>query len=135
LTRLRLIVADDSPSFLQKLIALLAAEFDVVATAADGKAALDLIRRYQPDLVVLDLQMPKLGGIEVARQLAKNLPSPPIVICSAETDPEIVEAAREAGAVEYVFKTRVETDLIVAVKLAVQDSPSVALAAQEPLRS
>ena len=128
MTKLRLVVADDSPLFLQKLISLLAVEFDVVATAADGKTALDLIRRYEPDLVVLDLQMPALNGIEVARELAKNPPSPPVVICSMETDPEIVEAAREAGAVEYVFKARIETDLTLAAKSAVQKSSFVALA-------
>ncbi len=127
MTKLRLIVADDSPLFLQKLISLLAVEFDVVATAADGKTALDLIRRYEPDLVVLDLQMPALNGIEVARELVKNPPSPPVVICSTETDPEIVEAAREAGAVEYVFKARIETDLTLAAKSAVQKNPFVAL--------
>ena len=128
-------MADDSPPFLQKLISLLTVEFDVVATAVDGKTALDLIRRYQPDLVVLDLHMPALNGIEIARELAKNPPSPTIVMCSTETDPEIVEAAREAGAVEYVFKARIETDLVLAVKSAVQDGPTVILAAQEPLRS
>ena len=135
MTRSRVLVADDSPSFLQKLVSLLSIEFDVVATAADGKTAMDLVRRYKPDLVVLDLHMPALNGIEVARQLAKNPSSPPAVMCSAETDPEIVAAAREAGVVEYVFKARVETDLILAVKSAVQDSPSVTLAAQGPLRS
>jgi DNA-binding NarL/FixJ family response regulator len=135
LTKLRLIVADDSPLFLQKLISLLAVEFDVVATAADGKTALDLIRRYEPDLVVLDLQMPALNGIEVTRELAKNPASPPVVICSAETDPEIVEAAREAGAVEYVFKARIETDLTLAAKSAVQKSSCCGTGSQSSPRS
>ena len=130
MTRLRLIVADDSPPFLQKLVSLLAVEFEVVATAADGRTALDFIRRYEPDLVVLDLQMPGLNGIEITRELAKNPSSPPVVICSAESDPEIVEAAREAGAVEYVFKARIETDLSLAAKSAVQDSAFAAVAAK-----
>jgi DNA-binding NarL/FixJ family response regulator len=102
---------------------LLAAEFDVVATAADGKSALDLIRRYKPDLVVLDLGMPVLNGIEVSRELAKCSQSPPVVICSVETDPEVVEAARKAGALAYVFKVRVRKDLILALKSAVQGRP------------
>jgi DNA-binding NarL/FixJ family response regulator len=123
-------VADDSPPFLQKLVSLLAVEFDVVATAPDGETALNLIRRYEPDLVVLDLQMPGLNGIQITRELAKNPSSPPVVICSAESDPEIVEAAREAGAVEYVFKARIETDLRLAAKSAVQDSPFAEVAAK-----
>ena len=122
MTKLRLIVADDSPPFLKKLVSLLSVEFDVVATAADGKTALDLIRRYEPHVVVLDLHMPVLNGIEVTRELAKNPLRPPVVICSAETDPEFVEAAREAGAVEYVFKSRIEKELILAARSAVQDS-------------
>jgi DNA-binding NarL/FixJ family response regulator len=113
-------VADDNPPFLQDLVSLLADEFDVVATAADRKSALDLIRRYRPDLVVLDLQMPELNGIEVTRELAKHPHSPPVVICSVETDPQVVEAARQAGAIAYVFKMRVQKDLILAVKSAVQ---------------
>jgi DNA-binding NarL/FixJ family response regulator len=130
LARVRIIVADDNPPFLQELVSLLAPEFDVVATAADGKSALDLIRRYKPDLVVLDLGMPVRNGIEVSRELAKSSQSPPVVICSVETDPEVVEAARQAGAVAYVFKMRVQKDLILAVKSAVQGRPFVSPALQ-----
>jgi DNA-binding NarL/FixJ family response regulator len=122
LTKLRVIVADDSPPFLEKLVSLLSVDFNVVATAADGKTALDVIDRYEPDLVVLDLHMPALNGIEITRELAKNPLRPKVVICSAETDPEFVEAAREAGAVEYVFKSRIETELILAARSAAQDS-------------
>jgi DNA-binding NarL/FixJ family response regulator len=121
LARLRIIVADDNPAFLRELTSLLAPEFDVVATAANGRSALDLIRRYKPDLVVLDLGMPLLNGIEVTRELAKH--TPPVVICSVETDPEVVEAAQRAGALAYVFKVRIERDLILAVKSALQGKP------------
>jgi DNA-binding NarL/FixJ family response regulator len=121
LARLRIIVADDNPAFLRELTSLLAPGFDVVATAANGRSALDLIRRYKPDLVVLDLGMPLLNGIEVTRELAKH--SPPVVICSVETDPEVVEAAQRAGALAYVFKVRIEKDLILAVKSALQGKP------------
>ena len=127
LSKLRIIVADDNPAFLRGVTSLLAAEFDVVATATDGNSALDLIRRYVPDLAVLDLSMPGLNGIEVMQELAKSSQDPPIVICSVETDPEVVEAARQAGAVAYVFKTRIEKDLILAVKSAAQNSPVLAL--------
>jgi DNA-binding NarL/FixJ family response regulator len=130
LSRLRIIVADDNPAFLGELTLLLEAEFDVVATAADGKSALDLIRRYKPDLAVLDLGMPVLNGIEVSRELTKCSPSPPVVICSVETDPEVVGAAQQAGAVAYVFKMRVQKDLILAVKSAVRGRPFVSPAQQ-----
>jgi len=121
--RPRIVVAEDNEAFLQKLISLLAVEFDVVGAAADGKSALDLIRRHQPDVVVLDVGMPVLNGIEVTREVAKD--SPPVVICSVETDPEVIEAARQAGALAYVFKVRVNEDLLLAVKSALQGKPFV----------
>lgn len=128
--KLRLIVAGDSPPFLQKLVSLLVVEFDAVATATDGKTALGLIRRCEPDLVVLDMQMPGLNGIEITGELAKNPFSPPVVICSAEGEPEIIEAERETGAAEYAFKARIETDLRLAAKSAVQDGPLATVAAK-----
>jgi len=123
--RPRIVVAEDNPAFLQKLISLLAVEFDVVGAAGDGKSALDLIRRHQPEVVVLDLCMPILNGIEVTREVAKY--SPPVVICSVETDPEVIEAALQAGALAYVFKVRVDTDLLLAVKSALQGKPFMSL--------
>jgi two-component system nitrate/nitrite response regulator NarL len=114
--KLHIVVADDNPAFLAKLVSVLAAEFEVVATAADGKSALECIRLFQPNVVVLDLEMPGFNGIEVARELTKHPPSPAVVICSIENAPEIVEAARQAGALGYVFKARIAKDLIAAVK-------------------
>ena len=125
MARLRVIVADDHSAFLQQVVSLLATECDVVASASDGRSALDLIRRYEPDVVVLDIGMPILNGIEVTRELGKGLRCPPIVICSVEADPAVVEAAREAGALGYVFKSRVAKDLILAVNSAVQGKPFV----------
>jgi DNA-binding NarL/FixJ family response regulator len=114
--KLRIVVADDNPAFLAKLVSVLATEFEVVATSADGKSALECIRLWQPNVVVLDLEMPEFNGIDVARELNKSPSSPAIVLCSIENDPEIVEAARRAGALGYVFKPRVAEDLIAAVK-------------------
>jgi DNA-binding NarL/FixJ family response regulator len=102
---------------------LLAADFDVVATASDGKSALEFIRQNEPDVVIIDLQMPLLNGIEITKYLAEHPPGPPVVICSVETDPEIVDTALRAGALAYVFKSRIEKDLVLAVKSAVQGKP------------
>jgi len=112
--RLRILVADDNPELLKELTFLLGVEFEVIATATDGKSALELIRRDKPDVAVLDLAMPMLNGIQVTEHLAKD--GPPVVICSVETDPEIVEASRRAGALAYVFKSRIEKDLIATVR-------------------
>jgi DNA-binding NarL/FixJ family response regulator len=123
--RLRLVVADDHSAFLGQIVSLLAAECDVVATASDGRSALDLIRRYNPDVVVLDIGMPVLDGIEVTRELGKDQRCPCVVICSVETDLAVVETAQEAGALGYVFKARVGIDLMLAVNSAVQGKPFV----------
>jgi len=116
--KLRIVVADDNTEFLQKYISVLETEFEVVATAADGQLALESVRRWRPDVVVLDLGMPVLNGIDVTKELMKHQPSPAVVICSIENDPEIFEGARQAGALGYVFKKRAERDLVVAVKSA-----------------
>lgn len=116
--KLRIVVADDNLDALRQMVRLLKAEFEIVATAENGQAALECIRRFQPDVAVLDLKMPILDGIEVSRELAKTIPRPAIVICSVEYDPEIVGAALQAGALAYVFKMRMAHDLVMAVRLA-----------------
>lgn len=110
------IIADDNASFLQQMIGALQDNFEVVGVAENGRQALDLIRRNKPDIVVLDLNMPILGGIEVTRELRKTILSPAVVICSVETDPQIVEMAREVGALGYVFKTHMHRDLVAAAR-------------------
>ena len=112
---LRIAVADDNADFLNYLISVLETEFDVVATATDGKSALEIICSCCPDVVVLDVEMPLLNGIEVTRELSKHSPRPAVVICSVESDPEFIEVAREAGALGYVFKARIGIDIIAAV--------------------
>ena len=116
--RLRVVVVDDSPPVLHQLIYLLGVEFDVVGSAEDGQMALDVIQNTRPDVVVLDLEMPRLNGIEVTRELRKLGSSPVVVICSVDTDPEIIETALQAGALGYVSKMLLTNDLVRAVKLA-----------------
>ena len=98
MTKIRAIVAEDHPAFLQRRVSLLSAECDVVATAEDGRLALALVREHKPALVVLDIQMPRLNGIEVARELARDPHPPAAGICSVETDSDVAAAARQTGA-------------------------------------
>ena len=116
--RIRVVAVDDSRPVLRQLIYLLQTEFHVIGSAENGRMALNVIQNTQPDVVVLDLEMPVLSGIEVTRELRKVRASPAVVICSVETDPEIVEAALQAGALGYVSKIRMNQDLVKAVKLA-----------------
>lgn len=75
-----------------------------------------MLSAYAPDAAVLDLRMPVLNGIEVTREARKLAPSPAIVICSVENDPDIIESAKRAGALSYVLKLHTNRDLITAVK-------------------
>jgi len=123
LNKPRVIIADDNPTALRQLVGLLAAEFDVVATAENGQAALENIRQYRPAIVVLDLQMPLLSGIEVTQKLKNIAPGAAVVICSVETDPEVVQACQQAGALGYVAKMFAARDLAAAVRAAVRGEP------------
>jgi len=116
--KLRVVAADDNPAILHKLVSLLVAEFDLVATAENGQLALECIRIHLPDVVVLDLEMPFLNGLEITRELKKLDPSPAVVICSVESDSAIIEAAQQAGALGYVFKMHMGRDLVKAVESA-----------------
>jgi two-component system response regulator DegU len=114
--KLRIVVIDDSASFLDKLVSILEVEFDVVKAAMDAKSSLEIILSCRPDVVVLDLEMPGLNGIQITRELMKYSPTPAVVICSVEHDLEVIHAAREAGALGYVFKPHAARDLNSAVK-------------------
>ncbi len=114
--RLRIVVADDSAAWLDSVTELLEAEFEVIATASDGSAALERIRKLKPEVAVLDLEMPGLNGIQVTQEATKDGISSGVVICSVHRAPELVEAAAKAGARGYIFKNNGLHDLLNAVK-------------------
>jgi DNA-binding NarL/FixJ family response regulator len=116
--KLKVVVADDNPAVLRRVASLLGTEFDVVSTAENGQLALESAQRHQPDVVVLDLAMPFLNGIEVIRELRKLGLTPAVVICTVESGQEMIEAAQGAGALGYVFKMHMDRDLVKAVKSA-----------------
>jgi DNA-binding NarL/FixJ family response regulator len=114
----RIIVADDNANVLLTLVSALSTDFDVVATATDGRSALTHIERLQPCVAVLDLNMPELSGIEVAREIVRLRLTCVVVICSVESDPELISAAQLAGALGYVLKRQMNKDLVLAVRRA-----------------
>jgi two-component system, NarL family, nitrate/nitrite response regulator NarL len=108
LRKLRIIVADNNAACLQKLVSLLATECDVVARAENPDSILALVRKHNPDLVVLDIRTASTTGTEIAAELAKYPGAPPVLICAVETGADIAEAAKVAGALSYVFSARLE---------------------------
>ncbi|HEY2361564.1 MAG TPA: response regulator transcription factor [Candidatus Angelobacter sp.] len=118
--KLRILIADDNKKALLALVTTLSQEFNVVATAVDGRSALEQISRLQPSVAVLDLNMPELNGIEVTREIVRQRLSCAVVICTIAKAPELIEAALAAGALGYVCKRRLLQDLSIAVKRAAQ---------------
>jgi len=114
--KLRIVLADDNAEFLKMFGLLLDGDFDVVAKVSDGSAAVERISVLQPEVAVIDLEMPLLNGLEVISELKKRSSPTAVVICSVETDADIVQAALNAGAAGYVHKARVAKDLVLAVK-------------------
>lgn len=114
--RLRILVVDDNSVALEKLVSELNKEFDVVGTATNGSAALKVLRECDPDVVVTDLSMPGLNGIELAREILKDSSPPRVIICTVESDTDLIQAALGAGAFGFVFKRQLARDLVRAVK-------------------
>jgi DNA-binding NarL/FixJ family response regulator len=113
--RPRVLLADDHIHVRESVSRLLAAAFDIVATAADGRQALDLARRLRPDVVVLDVGMPELDGFQTLEQLRRDNPETRVVFLTMHSDDEFVAAAINGGAHGYVLKSRVHMDLISAI--------------------
>ena len=111
LSRTRVLLADDNKQMLEYVRELLSAEgCEVVGTVGDGQAVLDAAVKLCPDVVVLDISMPILNGIQVAKRLRQSDPNAKIVFLTVAKDPDICRAALETGALGYVWKPRMATD-------------------------
>jgi DNA-binding NarL/FixJ family response regulator len=106
---------------LRQLVQLLETEFDVVGTAADGAAALEAVTRAGPDIAVLDVAMPRLGGIAVAAQLRSAGVVVKLVFVTMYRDREFMQKALELGPVGYVAKDRLVMDLFPAIRAVESD--------------
>lgn len=116
--KLRVMVADDEPRLLKVIVAVLGQEFEVVAAAPDGETLLRLLAEGKPDVVIVDLGLPGMNGLEITRAVLKNHVATRVIICSVEKDPELVTAALHAGASCYIWKERIVGELNDAVKMA-----------------
>lgn len=116
--KLRVMVVDDEPRLLDALVAILGQEFEVLAAAPDGETLLRLLDERKPDVVIVDLGLPGINGLDVTRAVLTHHAATRVVICSVEKDPELVTAALQAGACCYVWKERVVSELNAAVKMA-----------------
>lgn len=114
-----ILLADDHPQMLANLCRLADKAGEVVGAVTDGQAAVDVSRRLRPDVVVLDLVMPRVGGIDAARAIRKELPDCRVVLCTIHASANIKEEAFAAGAVGFVRKQSAHSDLVPAIRAAV----------------
>lgn len=119
--RKRLLLADDHVLMLEGLTRLLANEFEIVGSARDGRSLLAEAERLKPDVIVLDIAMPEMNGIEAARRLNKMLPSAKLVFVTQRIEPAFMHAAFAAGGMGYVAKQSAATELLTAIQNALRD--------------
>jgi DNA-binding NarL/FixJ family response regulator len=114
----RVLLADDHDGILAALERLLAPSCDVVGRARDGVAVVDAAIRLRPDVIVLDLNMPAMHGLDACRRIRAEAPETAIVLLTAVDDPAVREKALEAGASAFVRKDRVAVALVPAIRSA-----------------
>ncbi len=118
--RPRVLIADDHPMMLDGLRKLLEPDCEVVAAVRDGRALLAAAERLRPDLVITDISMPIVDGLEATRHLHKTLPGARVLILSVHADPSWVREAFEAGACGYLTKTSAPEEIGTAVREVLQ---------------
>jgi DNA-binding NarL/FixJ family response regulator len=116
----RVILADDHKLVAEALRKLIAPQFEVVAIASDGYELLEFATALRPDVIVVDVAMPLLNGLEAGRQLKERMPSVKLVFLTMNEDPELALEAMNAGASGYVLKKSAGTELIEALAAAVR---------------
>lgn len=125
MSRNRVLLADDVAQVLSAVATLLKEQFEIVAMVTDGRAAFEKTVALAPDLVVLDISMPEMSGIEVAKELKKRGSKARIVFLTVHQDADILATCLAAGGLGYVAKVLMQTDLIPALHDALEDRPFV----------
>ena len=117
MSSIRILLADDYEGWLRQARSLLQArpQWQVVAEASDGPEAIQKAEELKPDLILLDIGLPKLNGIEAARQIRQLSPSSKIIFLSQYNDHDVVRAALGTGALGYVHKKDALSELLLAV--------------------
>jgi two-component system, NarL family, nitrate/nitrite response regulator NarL len=130
LLHVRTLVVDDFSSFRRRVCWMLEEnpEVRLIGEAADGAEAVQKAVEFQPDLILLDSDLPKLSGIEAARQIRKIVPKSKLLFVSQDSNPELVQAAFQLGARGYVIKSDAARELLTAVKSVIQGARYVSRA-------
>ena len=125
LSKPRVLLVDDNAAMLARAAAVLTPGCEVLRTVNDGQAALAAARELQPDVIVLDISMPGMTGLEVAARLRQSGSTAALVFLTIHDEEEFVLAAQAAGGIGYVVKPRMKSDLLTAVREAQVGCPFV----------
>ena len=128
----RVVLADDQKEILQSVAMILGHAFSVVGTAENGAGAVELATQLSPDVLVLDISMPVQNGIEAACHLKELGSTTRVVFMTVNTEPEFVEAALFAGALGYVLKQFLASDLVPAIWAAMDGATFISPSMQVP---
>lgn len=116
----RVILADDHTILAEAFSKLLEPHFEIVATVSDGFALLEIAPQVKPDVIVVDISMPLLNGLEAARRLKKLLPAVKIIFLTMNEDPDLAVDAMHSGASGYLLKSSAASELIRAIQLSLK---------------
>ena len=133
--RPRLVLADDHTLIVHGLRRMLEPDCDVVGIASDGRSLVDLVQKTHPDLVLLDINMPLLNGIDAARQIRKSWPAIKIAFLTMHADRDYVIEAFRAGASAYLLKSSAEDELLNAIRKVLAGKVYVTSALAPELRT
>src|SRR5271169_45516 len=127
MSSLRVLVVEDFAPFRRFICSTLAKRNDlqIVGEVSDGLEAVQKAEELKPDLILLDVGLPKLNGIEAARQIRKLAPESKILFLSQESSPDVVQEALSLGATGYVVKTRAASELFPALEAAISEKQFV----------
>jgi DNA-binding NarL/FixJ family response regulator len=117
-TLARVLLVDDHPEVLRQVARSLAGEFDVIATLPDGSQLDVALAQHRPDLIILDITLPGASGIDLARRLKASGCAVKLVFLTVHADPDYLRAALDAGALGYVVKPWLASDLVPALHSA-----------------
>lgn len=109
--RMRIVVADDVSEIIDAIEQRLSPEYEIVGRAGDGITLISMVRQLQPDVVITDISMPRLSGIQALRQIRSLGLSTPSIVLSVHEDPELAQEALADGVSAFVLKSRLQEDL------------------------
>jgi DNA-binding NarL/FixJ family response regulator len=114
--RPRVLIAEDHAAVARAVSRVLALDCEVLGIVADGSEVLEAAQRLQPDVIVVDLNLPNVNGLEVCRQITRLNPEAKVIVFSAMNDPDVTQRSFEVGASAFVFKGAGDGGLLTTIK-------------------